>query len=317
MTRATHKKTTVTPAEILVEMLQTKRQAGSKTLDSFIAKWIAPLGAKPDQAGNWIIRIGQSRVLWSSHTDSVHSSSGWQTLAISGDTVRLRKDSNSNCLGADCATGVWIMREMILAGVAGLYIFHADEESGGIGSGHIASTTPELLDGIDYAIAFDRKGFDSVISHQAGSRCASQAFIDSILPMLPAGFSADSGGTFTDTASYMTQVPECTNLSVGYLAQHTAQESQSLNHALAMREAMLAFDETQLIAERDPAITEPTRYDWSSYYDWQEPEPTRQRVDDLAGWIRQHPDVVADWMTHNGVDVEELRDWRDQLLRWN
>ena len=46
------------------------------------------------------------------------------------------------------------MREMILAGIPGLYVFHRNEESGGAGSDWIARETPWELHGIKAAIAF-------------------------------------------------------------------------------------------------------------------------------------------------------------------
>ena len=58
--------------KVLVQMLAYMRPAGSKTEKAFIKRFIAPLGAKPDNYGNYWLSIGQSNVLWSSHTDTVH-----------------------------------------------------------------------------------------------------------------------------------------------------------------------------------------------------------------------------------------------------
>lgn len=294
------------PIQSLVDILRTCRPAGSQSLQNFIHQWIAPLGAKPDAANNWILRIGESRVLWSSHTDSVHAMDGFQRIVAAGDTIRLAHGDKSNCLGADCGTGIWIMREMILNRVAGLYIFHDSEECGGIGSSYIASKTPALLDGIDYAIAFDRRGTNSIITHQGGTRCASDAFAASIAPMLPQGYRTDSGGTFTDTACYTHLISECTNLSVGYDAQHTDKETQSINHALALRESMLAFDESRLIASRDPNDWENDSY-WSasSYYG-------PASYDDLSRWIARNPDLMADYIESRGFDLRDIKDWADK-----
>lgn len=304
------KQSNASPVSSLYEMLQYKRPAGSKTLHEFIARYIAPLGATPDDANNWIVRVGShSRVLWSSHTDSVHTSSGYQRIVISGDKIKLAYGEKANCLGADCATGVWLMREMILAGVQGLYVFHDSEESGGIGSSYIANKTPHILDGIDYAIAFDRRGADSIITHQGGSRCASNEFAGSIAPLLPKQYKADSGGVFTDTANYTHLIPECTNLGVGYLDQHCASETQSIKAALAMRESMLRFDESKLIAARDPADCENDYWqsycESSRYYDadrWFE-------RDGLDQFVRQNPDIVTDYLDSCGITVDAIRRW--------
>lgn len=42
--------------------------------------------------------------------------------------------NSSNCLGADCTTGVWLILEMIKARVPGIYVIHNDEEVGCVGA---------------------------------------------------------------------------------------------------------------------------------------------------------------------------------------
>jgi hypothetical protein len=294
------------PISTLYKMLEYKRPAGSKTMHEFINRWIKPLGAKPDKANNWIVRVGKnSRVLWSSHTDSVHSSGGMQKIVINGDKIKLAKHETSNCLGADCATGVWIMRDMILAGIAGLYIFHDSEEIGGLGSSYIANKTPHILDGIDYAIAFDRRGSNSIITHQAASRCASDIFAGSIAKLLPKQYCADSGGVFTDTANYAHIIPECTNLGVGYLDQHTASETQSISSALALRDAMLRFDESKLTVSRDPYAYDPEPYDY-----WHTPKRDYwNEWSDLERFVKDYPHIVTDYLDSCGATVEQIRRW--------
>lgn len=251
---------TVRAENDLFNMLRTKRPAFGRTEKKFLRRWLYPLGGWSDAFGNFYVQVGdgQSDVIWSSHTDSVHTTSGEQRLLLKnyknlGRTLELSaKEKQSNCLGADCATGVWIMREMILNKVPGLYIFHRDEESGGRGSSWIAKNKPELLKLYKFAIAFDRRGTDSVITHQFSQRCCSKAFVDSICKLLPEGYKADDGGTFTDTANYTDHIGECSNLSVGYSMQHTKSEYQSVDFAMKLRAAMLAFDESALVSERKP-----------------------------------------------------------------
>jgi hypothetical protein len=248
----------------LVEMLSYARPAGSRTEERFIKRYIAPTGAKPDAYGNYILRIGDSRVLWSSHTDTVHRLHGRVAVDVvnrttygkNGEVKRVRREAmttGSNCLGADDTTGVWLMLHMIAAQVPGLYVFHRAEETGCNGSNYIATETPELLDGIDYAIAFDRKGTGSIITHQIGAQTASDEFawhmaaaigIDTYMP--------DDGGVFTDTLEYAGLVSECTNISVGYMHQHTDREVQDLDFAEQLAIAMMQFDERVLHAYRTP-----------------------------------------------------------------
>lgn len=286
-----------------VEMLAYRRPAGSKTERQFIREFLEPLGIERDKAGNVIKRIGTAPVLWSSHTDTVHHEGGMQALAINGDAVRLPKSSKSNCLGADDTSGVWIMREMILAGIPGLYVFHRGEEIGGVGSRHIANETPSLLQGIECAIALDRKGATSVITHQ-GDRTCSDVFAQSLADALNVSnlaFAADSGGLFTDTANYTDLVGECTNLSVGYSRQHSADEWQDLSFLLRVRDALLALDTGRLVFERKPGETDPLDLD---YREWARSYYASQRT--MKQIVEDNAADVADLLLEFGYDAESL-----------
>lgn len=253
----------------LLEMIVYRRPARSEGEIEFIINYLDTIpGMTHDKHGNRILRIGDAPILWSSHTDTVHRNERagkYQHIAFENGIISLN-DLASSCLGADCTAGIWIMKEMIRAGVEGLYIFHRDEEVGGHGSSYIAKTTPELLTGITHAIAFDRKGNDSVITYQFAQRCCSTAFVNSIVPMLPPGYCADNGGTFTDTANYTDIIPECTNLSVGYENAHMSSEYLIVADLIYLRNAMLKFDWTKLVAARSVTDTEYLKYgsDYSS-----------------------------------------------------
>jgi hypothetical protein len=299
------------PTFDLARMLETKRPAGSKSVEWFNDKWLSPLGGYYDGYGNYIVRIGVSRVLWSSHTDTVHNSGGFQKVVLNNDLFKVASNEKSNCLGADCTTGVWLMREMILSGVRGLYVFHDSEEIGGLGSEWIVKNTPDLLDGIDFAIAFDRRGYDSIITHQYGGRCASDDFARSIAPLLPNGYKIDTGGTFTDTANYTTLISECTNLSVGYEGAHTSKETQSLSHAMRLRQALLAFDETKLIKARIAGSAD--RDEWPNDYKGASRKSygSFDYLDyyDLAEYVEANPYIVADFLENYGVSLKDLLDY--------
>src|SRR5690606_20255877 len=144
---------------------------------------IEPTGAVRDDFGNYLMRAGPRdiaddppRVGWCAHTDTVLAIPGRQLLSIRKGIVRAAPAQGGNCLGADDTTGVWLLLEMIRARVPGFYIFHRAEEKGCQGSDYIARETPEVLDGIDYAIAFDRRGYNSIVTHQIGARTASDSF---------------------------------------------------------------------------------------------------------------------------------------------
>ena len=299
------------PIGSLGAMLESCRPANSMAVEYFIEDWLSGLGGFSDAAGNYIVQVGDSsRVMWSSHTDTVHTKAGRQRVVVSGDNFKLGHGSDSACLGADCTTGVWLMREMILNRVNGLYVFHDSEEVGGHGSDWLAKNHGGLLDGIDFCIAFDRKGFDSVITHQFGQRTASESFAESISPMMPHLFKSDTGGTFTDSANYVGVISECTNLSVGYLAQHTANETQSVSHALAMRESMLKFDESKLIKSRVVGSVEYDDSDFMSGYNYWAPSKKQNSNSfyDLTRFVENHPQEVAAFLDDMGVTVNDLWD---------
>lgn len=252
----------------LLDMLTYCRPMGSTTERAFINRYIACLpGAECDPFGNWHVRIGESRILWSSHTDTVHWDDGRQTIAFNELTgvAKLSRKSRkrSQCLGADCTAGVWIMRQMILRGVSGHYVFHYGEERGGHGSSNLAHYRKSWLrESFDYAIAFDRKADCSIITEQAGGRCASDLFAlslsEELVRVSDVRLQADEWGVFTDTASYAEIIPECSNLSIGFRDEHTRRETLDCFYALRLLDAMCAIDLSAFIVDRDPN-------DWRHY----------------------------------------------------
>jgi len=252
--------------ELLMEMHRYKRPAGGPTEQEYRQRFLVPLGVQEDKFGNLILDIGENpTVLWSSHTDSVHRGEGKQRIVFDGKYIALHKKSKASCLGADDAAGNFIMMKMIEAKVPGRYIFHAQEEIGRIGSENIAKNTPELLKGIQAAVAFDRKGTDSVITHQMGERGASDEFARSLAAQLPDGFKPDANGSFTDTKSYHRLVPECTNVAVGYYDAHTSAERLDVDHLFRLRDAMIKIDAAQLVIERDPSKVEEKQFSFGGF----------------------------------------------------
>jgi hypothetical protein len=315
------------PAADLIKMHAYRRPAGSMSEKEFINVWIDSLGTDVDKAGNRIVKVGpdKPKMLWSCHTDTVHLRGGFQRLHVAGDnTLRLtkRERKRSSCLGADDTVGCWLAREMILEKVPGLYIFHREEESFGRGSDFIAHDTPKLLEGIQAAVAFDRKGTGSIITHQMSGRCCSENFVTSLSSAIGLNMKADSGGTFTDTANYTDLVPECTNISVGYQGQHTPREQLDINFALKLREAMLEFDADKLVIEREPG-TGYEEFDWEGVgytsgcghtkYDgankWSSDAyhaTASLHRGDLAALVRRYPEVAVDLLEGSGVDSIEF-----------
>ena len=287
----------------IVEMLTYRRPASSKTERAFIQDFIKPLGVSTDPAGNLIKRVGDAPILWSCHTDTVHKTAGRQQVLFQ-DGIAYTADAGSNCLGADDTAGVWLMAEMIKANVPGLYIFHRAEEIGGIGSRFIAKERPFILEGIEAAIALDRRGTGSVITHQ-GVRCCSDTFASSLAYGLGMDHRLDTRGIFTDTANYMDIIPECTNLSVGYAGEHTQDETLDADYLISLRDALVSLDTNQLVIERNPA--EPESATWDCW-DLADQYPTRRHTASMYQLVRDNPDQVADWLESMGLDATELEE---------
>lgn len=276
----------------LLEMHAYCRPAGSRTEAAFIARYLDSLpGVRIDKAGNRIARIGTAPVLWSSHTDTAHAKDGAARLSYGGGLLTLAPGEKASCLGADCTVGVWLMRHLYLARVPGLYIWHAAEEIGGIGSDHIARETPDILAGIQWAIALDRRGTGDVITHQGGVRTASESFTNALADALGDDYAPDDGGTFTDTANYAHLVPECTNISVGYYQAHTARECLAVDHAVQLLGKLRRLNVAALPVARDPI---------DRYADNDSPGA------DLLHLVENDPETAAEMLAEYGITPAEF-----------
>lgn len=222
--------------------------------------------------------------MFTSHTDTVHSKLGTNELTIEDDMASVK---GGGVLGADCGSGMYIMFRMIMAGKPGVYIFFAQEEMGRVGSeayslaaleellfpSKIATTASARGGGgkdegkitsIQRCISFDRKGYDNLITHQMGEPGLSRDFIDHFEQNFPLAYKADDTGSFTDSYTFFGQIPECTNLSVGYFDQHSQKECQDLEFLELLVDACIEFDWEELPTKRDPAEYVP--WDATAWY---------------------------------------------------
>jgi hypothetical protein len=321
----------------LMAMLEYCRPEGSDTEEHFISAYLDTLpNMTKDAYGNRICKVGKGSptVAWSSHTDTVHYDEGTQAIEIDKHgLIGLDFYSAANCLGADCTSGVWLMRRMIMAGKPGLYIFHRGEESGGQGSRWIASNTPELVEGIEAMIALDRRGYADVITEQTTGVTASNAFAQSLADQLNAysGFQntykPDDGGIFTDSAFYNHLIPECTNISVGYFSQHSKKEALDHDFLDDLLLSLLKLDYSKLTIARDPkaASSDPWGSDrWGYYYKGADCEHDsamdkyyKEQWDTSSGFgstedrelvdlIRRHPEATARLLGYWDLDQDDL-----------
>jgi hypothetical protein len=157
---------------------------------------------------------------------------------------------------------------LISNNVPGHYYFFIGEEpilSGGLhGSSMLYHHLRGNLTGIKRAVAFDRREYNSIITRQSAQPCCSAEFALSLIKqfdeqgmeMIP-----DPTGYYTDTASFMELIPECTNISVGVFGEHTKKEYVDIAYVEAIAKAAAKINWEMLPTHRKPAYWLPARED--------------------------------------------------------
>lgn len=307
----------------LVEMLRYMRPEGSLTQQVFCERFLEPVFGLPDRHGNYTkIVFGSDgkypNICFTSHHDTVHKSHGMQNVLVINDIVSVADKSVSSCLGADCTTGIWLMLNMIEAGVVGTYVVHSAEEVGCVGSAALVKDKPFWMESLDAVISFDRFGDKSIITHQSGRRTASEDFAHSLSEALGMPtLLADDGGSYTDSNEYINDVSECTNLSVGYYNQHTANETQDLAFATALSNSLILADWSALSFKRDKTIIEDMWWSkgWgdsggldSASCRFEDESCNSFDLDDMEDVILFNPRVVARLLVSYGYTADSLID---------
>ena len=221
----------------------------------------------------------KSRTLFTAHLDTVHRDEETPNPVIYDADMNWMSKDDGTALGADDGAGVWLLYKMIEAGVSGTYLFPLGEECGGIGAKWMAEFASEFLSGFDRAIAFDRAGTTDVITHQGWhGRCCSDEFATCLAAQLNTvvdyaqGFCPDETGVYTDTAEFVELIPECTNVSVGYYAQHGGKETLDVEFLQTLLRGCLKIQWEDLPTVRDntePQAAKARAYGSSEYdFDW-------------------------------------------------
>ena len=288
----------------LISMLQYMRPAYSYTEKVFCDKYLLPVFGEPDDHGNYIKVIGsRPNIAFTAHTDTVHAQEGIQNITIEDDFATTMTGS---CLGADCTTGLWLMLGMIAEGVEGVYVAHAAEEIGGVGSTALVADRPAWMNELDAVISFDRFGTDSIITFQGGVRTASDEFAVSLSEALNMpNMVADKYGTYTDSLEYAGVIPECTNISVGYYDQHMAKESQDLRFAEVLLERLVEADWSTLAIIRNPDYQERDTYAQYAPY---ETTDDRVAVESLERLLTDRPSEMAELLFDYGFTLDAVCD---------
>jgi len=250
--------------------------------DQYLKK-LLPKDWSKDSHGNYYYIIGNSDTLFTAHLDTVGGDK--PVTHVIDEEKGIIKTDGTSVLGADDKSGVVIMLYMIEKKVPGVYLFPVGEEVGCIGSGKLTKhmlensqketieiETPngieeikiDLPKDIKYnkirkVIAFDRMGYTSVITHQMDQRCCSDIFGNALAKEFNKNgfnFDLDDSGVYSDSAEFTEIYPECTNLSVGYFAQHTNNETQDIEFLESLCEACVKVNWEGLPIARNPQVVE-------------------------------------------------------------
>ena len=193
------------------------------TLERFL-----PRGIQKDGCGNYFIQIGESRTVFTCHMDTSCGQYTKVNHVIDGNII---KTDGKTVLSGDDKNGMTILLYMIYRKIPGTYYFFQGEESGCDGSEKALRRNGKFFESFDRMVSFDRRAYHSIITHQCGRRCCSKEFALALAEELnyhDFNFVPDSTGIYTDSATFMGFIPECTNLSVGYFNEHTYSETTNI-----------------------------------------------------------------------------------------
>ena len=228
---------TTRPRDIFLALCQKLVPYGME--NDYYGSLLTRLGFQQDTHKNWIAErmAGEERstTAFMAHLDTVGGTYSPIAVYVEDEVAHT---GGQSILGADDRAGVAVLLHLYLNDIPGRYCLFVGEECGRIGSVKMAeellaatSDAPHFLSGCLRAIQFDRRGDNSIVTHQLGIPTCSRQFADSLSNQLyDLGFvmDPDSTGVFTDSLGFIGSIPECTNLSVGYDGAHTRAEYQCL-----------------------------------------------------------------------------------------
>ena len=215
--------------------------------------------------GNFIATIGANpSTIFCAHYDTVDPIEivgGTKVLVFKNNERTIlglsTKDiSGARCLGADDGAGCEILACLYEAGVPGIYIWSAEEETGCKGTKRLLRGFDTLVDNVTKVVSFDRRGTEDIITHQMGFRCCSDTFAQSLRLALGMNHKLNDGGSYTDSFEYAWDVHECTNISVGYQCAHFPGETLDLAYLRKLIESLILIRWEDLPIEREPGETD-------------------------------------------------------------
>lgn len=223
--------------------------------ESTLEKYL-PSGVQKDSIGNYFIKIGNSETLFTTHLDTYCKEYEKVNHVIEGDII---KTDGTTILGGDNKLGCTILLYMIQQGIPGLYYFFLSEEpispkGGRWGSQEALKVYEPLFKKYKRCIAFDRKQKGSLVTRQLGRNCCSTQFVTELeTEFKKAGmdFKADHQAYYTDTATFLDTISECTNISAGGWNEHYKSEWVDLSYTKKVAEAACKMDWESLPVVRE------------------------------------------------------------------
>lgn len=217
-----------------------------------------PKGFKRDEVGNYYYEIGESETLFTTHLDTYSKKFEEVNHVIDSDNPYIIRTDGKTILGGDNKLGCSILIGMIKNNIPGVYYFFLGEEpiiSGGLwGSEEIFRKNPEYFQKFKRTIAFDRRTYGSIVQRQLAETCASDEFVEAIaanFEKYDIQWDESSGcGYYTDTATFLDVIPECTNISAGGFNEHLKNEWVNLNYTYKVLNAALNTDWESLPTKR-------------------------------------------------------------------
>jgi len=267
-----------------------------------------PSGYKEDSFGNYYLQIGDKvSTMFTCHLDTACFKQEKVRHVIEGNFI---KTDGTTILGADDKAGMTVLLYMIEKNIPGLYYFFIGEESGCIGSGRLSRSwlDTDFCEYITKIVSFDRRGTNSIITHQLYGRGCSDEFGQDLANKLNStkygmNFILDDTGIYTDSAKFIGLVPECTNISVGYYSEHTKSERQDIDFLRRLCKAVceISWDELVVISGNKNS---------HSSYDWFDDDYDDFEDDSFEEWSGNY---YSYFMTNGNITKMYISD--DQIIK--
>lgn len=279
-----------------------------------------PQGYKEDGCGNFYIIIGDKpTTMFTCHLDTADRKQMKVKHVISSDII---KTDGSSILGADDKAGMTVILYMIEKNIPGLYYFFIGEERGCIGSQRLSRVwnSFDFSTHITKCVSFDRRGTDSIITEQFYGVCCSDEFATELSNRLNSSevtfnYRPDPTGIYTDSAQFISLIPECTNISVGYYNEHTTSENQNIKHLEKLCESVCKIDWESLPITRDSeleseyfddefsyefeySIDEEWCVENYSYFRYEKDSSTKMFISKTQ--IEKEKDIIKNWLNTQG-----------------